>query len=108
MASQSDDDALDVEDLDRLDEVGRRAEYRDNWCSWRRRNGLVGHEAHEVDPILRVLEDFPRDEPCNWAAAEDDRVLQVHDAAATERARECASDRDEDDRRRPEARNLCK
>ena len=63
-------------------------------------------EADEVDAVLGVLEQLARHELADVAGADDDRVLEVGDAAPAPEARATErADGDEHDRERPEARS---
>src|SRR6266852_5231655 len=59
-------------------------------------------EADHVDPVLVVLRELLRDQLPDVAGADDDRVLDVADVAAGERAGRRAAERDGAHGERPE------
>ena len=61
-------------------------------------------EADEVDAVLGVLQQLARDELADLAGADDDRVLEVGDAAPAAARASAAPDRDEQRRRAPRRR----
>ena len=68
--------------------------------------GLGVDEADEIEAVLRVLEQLARDELADVAGADDDGVLEVEDAPPADRPGGAAADRDEDERRDAEEREL--
>src|SRR5438094_10535148 len=68
--------------------------------------GRVVHEPEEIDPILRMLDEFLRDQLTHVACADNDRVLEVADVLATVRARRGAAGGDEHNGCSPKDCNL--
>jgi hypothetical protein len=63
-------------------------------------------KADQVDPVLGMLKELSPDQLADLPRADDHRILLVCNAAAAERARGCAAERDEGDGERPEEREL--
>ena len=68
--------------------------------------GLGVDEADEIEAVLRVLEQLARHQLADVARADDDGVLEVEDAPPADRPGGAAADRDEDERRDAEEREL--
>ena len=67
---------------------------------------MVVDEADDVDAVLGMLAQLARDELTDVARADDDRVLDVHDAAPGGGPRDGAADDDQEDREDPEPGEL--
>ena len=68
----------------------------------------VVDEAEQIDPVLGMLEQLPRDQLTDVAGSDDDRVLEIAHMTSAVRARGRAPGRDQCDGCRPEDRDLAR
>src|SRR4051794_9882781 len=102
LVRESEDDSIDVEQLDPPPELVGTAEQCqmiEVLTPFLRSNV---DETNEIEAVLWMLEDLPGDKLPDIAGADDDGVLQVHDAPPRHHACDRARDEDEDDRECPE------
>jgi len=103
---EGDHDAFDVEQVHELGEPVGPAEHGDVRQVAAQLLRLVVDEADEVEPVLRMLQELAAYELPDVTCADDDRVLEVRDAAAARRPRERPRGSHEDHGEHPEGSQL--
>ena len=103
---EGDHDTVDAEDANHVLDRAQRAEDGEIFEALVRLLRHVVDKPDDIDAVLRMLQELARDRLADVACSDDDRVLDVLEAPAADRACEGASRDYEHDREQPEDEQL--